>query len=204
MILGLDYTILSLIIIACLLPFYIYRKKVFKFYYGKDNSAYFVRDLQIYLKDTFPKINFDFTKINSNNKSNSHDLSRLLSIEDISNQFINFEYTKRTQRTVPKDILWGSYEKESNPKNSTANNLLRRKDIVIKRDNYRCNRCGRPIKLDTSMLLLIKDIEHGGTYHFENLSVLCIDCNKIIHSPNPEKLIKDLNIFYTLKKKYLK
>lgn len=206
MILGLDYTILSLIIIAFLLPLYIYkyRQKVFKFYYNKNNSTYFLKDLQIYLRNTYPKINFDFSRIDSINKSNSPDLSRLLIIEDITKQFIDLEYIKRTQKTVAKNILWGSYEKESNPQNSTANNLLRRKDLVLKRDNYKCNRCGKPIKMDTSMLLFIKDIENGGTYHFENLSVLCIDCNKIIHSENPEKLIKDLNIFYNLKKKYLK
>jgi len=204
MILGLDYTILSLIIVSFLLPFYIYRKRVFKFYYNKNNGAYFLKDLQIYLKNNHPKINFDFSKIDKINKSNPANLSTLLVLENVAEQFINFEYIKRTQKAVSKDILWGSYEKESNPKNSTANNLLRRKEIVLRRDSYKCNRCGKPIKLDTSMLLLIKDIEDGGTYHFENLSVLCIDCNKIIHSQTPERLIKDLNIFYTLKKKYLK
>ena len=204
MILGLDYTILSLIIVSFLLPFYIYRKRVFKFYYNKSDSAYFLKDLQIYLKNNHPKINFDFAKIDSIYKSNPPELSKLLVLENIAEQFINFEYVKRTQKAVSKDILWGSYEKESNPKNSTANNLLRRKEIVLRRDNYRCNRCAKPIKLDTSMLLLIKDIEDGGTYHFENLTVLCIDCNKVIHSQNPERLIKDLNIFYHLKKKYLK
>ena len=117
---------------------------------------------------------------------------------------MDFEYTKKTQKGVPKDILWGSYENESIPNNSTANNLLRRKEIVLKRDNFKCNRCGTPIKLDTSMLLLIKDVEHGGTYHFENLSVLCTDCNKILHSENPQRVLKDLNIYHTLKKKYLK
>ncbi|WP_428025175.1 HNH endonuclease [Arcobacter sp.] len=204
MILGYDYIILALIIIILLLPFYIYRKKVFKFYYNKNNIAYLIKDMQIYLKNSHPKINFDFSKIDLINKSNSKDLSILLIIEDIINQFINLPYIKRTQKSIANELLWGNYEKESIPKNSTANNLLRRKELVIKRDNYRCNRCGSPIKLDTSMLLLIKDIESGGTYHFENLTVLCNDCNKIIHSENPEKLMKDLNIFYMLKKKYLK
>jgi hypothetical protein len=203
MILGLDYTILSLIIISCLLPLYVYkyRKKVFKYYYDKNSFIPLLKDLRLYLKNNYSKINFDFSKIDL---KKSNDLSILLFIEDITKQYINFEYIPKTQKSIPRDMLWGSYEKESIPQNNTSNNLLRRKEIVIKRDNYRCNRCGYPIKTDTSMLFLIKDVEKGGTYHFENLTVLCNDCNKIIHSENPEKLMNDLNIYFTLKKRYLK
>jgi len=203
MILGLDYTILSLIIILCLLPLYVYkyRKKVFKYYYNKNSFISLFKDLKLYLKNNYSKINFDFSKVDL---KKSNDLSMLLFIEDITKQFINFEYIPKTQKSIPRDMLWGNYEKESIPQNNTPNNLLRRKELVIKRDNYRCNRCGYPIKTDTSMLFLVKDIEKGGTYHFENLTVLCNDCNKIIHSDNPEKLMNDLNIYFTLKKRYLK
>lgn len=204
MILGLDYIILSSIIIACILPFYIYRKKIFKKYYTKNNISYFLHEVKIHLKNNYPKVNFDFSRIDSIIKTNSYDQAKILILEEMTKQFIEMPFEKRTQRNIPKELLWASYEKESIPENSTPNNLLRRKNFVIKRDNYKCKRCGKSIKIDTSMLLLIKDLDQGGTYHFENLSILCNDCNKIIKSQTPEKLIKDLNIFNILMRKYIK
>jgi|TARA_R110002033_G_scaffold414_1_gene4011 hypothetical protein len=204
MILGLDYIILSSIIIACILPFYIYRKKIFKKYYTKNNISYFLHEVKIHLKNNYPKVNFDFSRIDSIIKTNSYDQAKILILEEMTKQFIEMPFEKRTQRNIPKELLWASYEKESIPENSTPNNLLRRKNFVIKRDNYKCKRCGKSIKIDTSMLLLIKDLDQGGTYHFENLSILCNDCNKIIKSQTSEKLIKDLNIFNSMMRKYIK
>lgn len=204
MILGLDYIILSSIIIACILPFYIYRKKIFKKYYTKNNISYFLHEVKIHLKNNYPKVNFDFSRIDSIIKTSSYDQAKILILEEMTKQFIEMPFEKRTQRNIPKELLWASYEKESIPENSTPNNLLRRKNFVIKRDNYKCKRCGKSIKIDTSMLLLIKDLDQGGTYHFENLSILCNDCNKIIKSQTPEKLIKDLNIFNSMMRKYIK
>jgi 5-methylcytosine-specific restriction endonuclease McrA len=204
MVLGSDYIILSSIIIAFLLPFYIFRKKIFKHHFEKNNITYFVHELNIYLNNKYPKIYFDFTRINSIVKSTPYDLATILIIEEMTKQFINHEYIKKTQKNIPKDLIWGSYEKESIPKNSTPNNLLRRKNFVLKRDNYKCNRCGKAVKLDTSMLLLIKDIEQGGTYHFENLSILCNDCNKINHAQEAERLMKDLNIYHSMIRRFIK
>ena len=204
MILGLDFTILSIIITITLLPLYIYRKKVFRFLYKKENLQTLLRDMEIFLKNTCPKIKFDFSKVDIKDKTISADTKKVLIIESALNQYINFVYNIKTQVNINKDLIWGSYEIDSIPKkNSTPKDLLKRKDLTFKRDNEKCNRCGKKIKMDTSMLFLLKDIDAGGTYHFENLTVLCNDCYKVVNSKNPQKLLNDLHLSHILKKKYL-
>ena len=204
MILGLDYIFISSIIILSFIPLYIYRKKVFKFLYNKDDLLHFLKDLKNYTQITFPKIKFDFSKIDLSDKSLAPDIQKVLIIENILNQYIEFKFVKKTQINIKKELLWGSYELDSIPKkNSIPKDLSKRKELSLSRENHKCKRCGKSIKANSSMLLLIKAIENGGTYHFENLTVVCSDCNKIINSKNPSKLLKDLLIYDLLIDKYI-
>ena len=52
------------------------------------------------------------------------------------------------------------------------------KDIVLKRDNYRCIECGRGIS-DGVLLEVdhIIPISKGGTNSIENAQTLCVSCN---------------------------
>jgi len=205
MVLGFDFIILSTIIIFTLLPLYIYRKKVFKFLYSTNSLLLFLNDIKIYLNETTPKIKFDFSKIDLNDKSLSLDFQKTFTIEEIIKQFINFNYKKETQINISKELIWSTYEIDSIPKkNSIPKDLTKRKDLTLKRDKQKCNRCGKNVKMDTSMLFLIKNVIDGGTYHFENLTILCNDCYKIQNSTNPEKLLNDLHLTHILKKRYLK
>lgn len=205
MVLGNDFILFSTIIILTLLPLYIYRKKVFKFFYDKDDLISFLKDFKNHTQLIFPKIKFDFSKIDFSDKSIKPEIHKILAIEYILNQYIDFKYIKKTQINVKKELLWGSYEIESNPKKgSIPKDLSKRKELTLSREKQKCNRCGKGIKIDSSMLLLIKPIEDGGTYHFENLTVVCSDCYKIENSKNPSKILKDLIIYETLIKKYTK
>lgn len=205
MILGFDYIFLSSIIILFIIPLYIYRKKVFKFLYNKDDFPSFLKDFKTFSQIIFPKIKFDFSKIDMPDKSLTPDVQKVLVIENILNQYIEHKYIKKTQINIKKELLWGSYELDSIPKkNSIPKDLSKRKELTLSRDNHKCNRCGKSIKTNTSMLLLVKPIENEGTYHFENLTVVCNDCHRIINNNNPSKILKDLVIYDILIKKYIK
>ena len=99
MILGLDYIFISSIIILSLIPLYIYREKVFKFLYDKDDLKSFLKDFRNYTQILFPKIKFDFTKIDISDKSLSPDVQKVLIIENILIQYIEYKYIKK------KDII---------------------------------------------------------------------------------------------------
>lgn len=202
--LGYDFIILSAIIIISLLPLYLYRKVIFKKYYKNKDFTGFMKDLQIYFQTHHPKIPIKITHDNKNDHEN-FDLKKDLIIEDALNQFIDYEYEKKTQSPVKKELLWSSYEKDSIPqKNAAPKDLQRRKELILTRDKNACSRCGKIVKKDNSMLITIKDIKAGGTYHFENLTILCQDCNKVVNSDGSKKVLKDLLVYTQLFKKFIK
>lgn len=45
-----------------------------------------------------------------------------------------------------------------------------------------------------------KDISQGGGYNFENIIILCSDCNKVLNSTNPKNSIASLQLNDTLMK----
>ncbi|MBN2029031.1 HNH endonuclease [bacterium] len=83
------------------------------------------------------------------------------SIEDFDNIF-------ETNDSVQLDI----------DKKRNAN--LRLRFLVMKRDNFKCVKCGRSPATDSSIVLHIDHItpwSKGGKTTFENLQTLCSDCN---------------------------
>ena len=49
------------------------------------------------------------------------------------------------------------------------------RDAVLKRDNYRCVKCGSTQNLEIDHKVSLAD---GGTNHIDNLQTLCQDCNR--------------------------
>lgn len=203
MVLGNDFTFFATLLIIILLPLYIYRKKVFKFLYNKGDIKSFVKDLSTFLNDTYPKIRFSTNGIDLNDQSNDPRTLKVIIIEKFLNQYINFDYKIKTQNSVNKDMLWATYEMDSIPKKGPVKDLIKRKEYLLKRDDNRCNRCGKYIKKDSSNIELVKSVEDGGTYHFENLTLLCSDCSRIVNSKNPSNILLDLSIYDLLFKKYI-
>lgn len=204
MVLGNDFTFFSLILISALLPLYIYRKKVFKFFYNKDSLPQFLHDVKSFMTQTFPKVKFSTDSIDILDKSVEPSQHKIIIIEKLVTQYANFEYEKTTQKGISKEHLWPTYEIDSIPKKNTpVKDLAKRKEYLLKRDLNRCSRCAKHVLNDNSTILMIKDVENGGTYHFENLALVCNDCNRIINSKNPSNVIKDLAIYDQLLKKYV-
>jgi DNA-directed RNA polymerase subunit RPC12/RpoP len=95
-------------------------------------------------------------------------------------------------------------EKNNKPiKGRLPTDWARRKEIVWNRDDKKCLRCGRKIQSSESQLALIKKVDFGGEYNFENLITLCFDCNKILNSEDLSKTMKYLEIRDNLIQKIL-
>lgn len=200
--LGLDFIIYSIVSLTALIPLYIYRETIFKFLYKSSNFEFFLTELKKYLFQNHPFIKFNFSMVEKTKTENNPKTRQILVIEDILTQFSEFDMLITTQKSVEKDLLWQTYEFDSTPKkDKLPKDWLRRKDTAWKRDNCQCSRCGTKITINDSQLHLVKDIEVGGTYHFENLMITCNDCYRLLNSDNIGKTIKYLNITDTLMNK---
>jgi len=194
--LGLDFAITGFVLVLLLVPFYIYRKELYSFFYSKSDFEIFIQEVQKYLKSTHPKINFNFSMIQKTKQQKNPKTRQILIIEDIVTQFTNssIEIPNYTN-PVDKDWLWESYQQNSKPyKNKLPKDWSRRKDIVFKRDKNCCQRCGQKIEFDTSQIMLLKPVKEGGGYNVENLILLCNDCYRVLNSNDLSKTAKSLNI----------
>lgn len=197
--LDINFIILSTLLTACLLPFYIYRKKVLSFYFKKQDITSFIKDLKIYLKINIKNIKFTYEILESIKEEKDPRMKQTLIIEDMISQFVNYKYSTSTQTQIAHNLIWSSYENDSLAvKNKAPSDIKRRKELAWKRDGEHCDRCGQKTKLLDSHLSFAKNIEDGGTYHFENLVTLCSDCYRIVNS---KVQVRDLHLEEILMKK---
>ncbi|MGB1227347.1 MAG: HNH endonuclease, partial [Poseidonibacter sp.] len=127
-------------------------------------------------------------------------IRQTLIVEDIINQFYNFEYEKNTQKSIAREKIWTGYDEKSYSNPKTPSDWQERRNLAWQRDKNCCNRCGTKIKLADVFTTFAKDIEKGGGYNFENIIILCSDCNKVLNSNNPRSTIAALNLNDTLMK----
>lgn len=145
------------------------------------------------MQKNYPKINIEYSAIIEKTKNELNlGIRETLIVEDVVKQFFNFEYSKKTQNSIPKEKIWVNYEEKSvsNPKHPSDWPL--RKDFAWRRDNKCCNRCGNTLDLKDSYTNFVKEIKDGAGYNLENIITLCTDCNKIINSTNPKSTISSL------------
>ncbi|MDY0051288.1 MAG: HNH endonuclease signature motif containing protein [Aliarcobacter sp.] len=193
--LNLDFIIYSSLLVSSLIPLYIYRKKIFKTKYKKDDGfSIFIKDLKLHMAKHHPKIKLDYSIIEKTQNEQDFKIREILIIENIIEQFYNYNYQKKTQETVPSDKLWVNYIEKSKSNTKYPNDWLQRREIAWRRDNKSCNRCGNIISLDNACTSFVKEIKDGGGYNFENIIILCSDCNKIINSNNPKNTIISLSL----------
>lgn len=201
--LDIQFIVYGLIIIAGLVPLYIYREKIFNKFYKTGDIKRFIKDLEIYLNVHYPKISFDYILMPNVESEKDIRIKETLIVEDLIKQFANFEYELKTQANVTKDKLWKGYD--SNSKLLKDNKLpidwSQRKEAAWIRDNNKCNRCGFRTKLMDTNILLAKQMRNGGGFNLENIVVLCSDCSRIIKSANVEKTSRDLHILDNLMRK---
>ena len=197
--LDITFIIASILLISSLLPLYIYRKKIFSFKYKKgDNFSLFIRDLKLHMTQHHPKIKIDYSIIGKSENEHDIKIRETLIVENIVQQFFNYSYQKKTQESVDKENLWLNYMERSNSNPKYPNDWTQRKEFAWKRDNKCCNRCGDNISLDSTYTNFVKEIKDGGGYNFENIIILCSDCNKVLNSTNSKNTLSSLSISDTL------
>ncbi|RXK07133.1 hypothetical protein [Halarcobacter bivalviorum] len=203
MVLDLRFVFIGFLVIASLIPLYIYRKEIYKRFYKTGSIKAFLKDCEIYLVSNFPKISFDFNCYLKYENEKDIRIKETLIVEDFVNQFIAHEYELTTQNSVAKELLWGGYEANSRliKDNKRPTDWAQRKETAWNREAGKCNRCGTKTKLIDSQALLAKQMKDGGGFNLENIVILCSDCSKIIRSENKQRTAKDLNLTYNLMKK---
>jgi len=190
----LDYTfvIYSSLLISFLIPLYIYRQKVFSFAYKKGSLDFFIKDVKQHMQRNHPKISFYYLIIEKTKDEKDIRIRETLIVEEIISQFFYHEYEKNTQKGLPKEKLWSTYEEKSFSNPKTPNDWKKRRELAWIRDENKCNRCGTQLKMDDFFTTFVKDIAKGGGYNFENIIVLCSDCNKTLNTQNPKNSIASL------------
>jgi hypothetical protein len=193
--LGLDFIISSSILIVIIFSLlYIFRKKIFTFYYKDKSLDSFNNKLKTYLEANYPKIRFDYSIFQDTKKEPNPDTRRYLIIDNLVQQFINAKLDENiSKKPIPKDKLWDSYVYDSKPDgNKLPKDWSRRKLLVLERDGNICQRCGTHTKPENNHLFNIKSLSDGGHFYLENLVILCNDCYKITTKKNIKYLdIKD-------------
>ncbi|BAK74201.1 HNH endonuclease [Arcobacter sp. L] len=192
--LDIEFVIYASILIACLLPLYIYRKKIFKKDFESNGDFNnFLKDLKFHMHKFHPKIHIDYSIVEkTKNEQNLHSRETII-IENVVEQFFNFEYKKTTQKSILRDKLWATYAEKSISNPKFPSDWQQRKEFAYRRDNRCCNRCGNNImNLNEAYTSFVKDIKDGGNYNFENIIILCVDCNKILNSTNPKDTLHSL------------
>jgi 5-methylcytosine-specific restriction endonuclease McrA len=141
-----------------------------------------------------PKIKIDYSIIEKTQNEQEFKVRETLIVENVINQFFNYNYQKETQETVPSNKLWTNYIEKSKSNPKYPNDWSQRKDMAWKRDNKSCNRCGDKISLESVYTNFVNDIKNGGGYNLENIIILCSDCNKIINTINPKNTLSSLDL----------
>ncbi len=153
----------------------------------------FLEIVESYMRTNHPKIKIDYSSESFQDEP-SIKVRKSLMVSSIIKQFVSFEYTKTTQMTIPKDMLWQGYNINSAPNPKYPSDFLKRKELAYIRDGKCCHRCGKFIKNFTDdYTVFAKDINDGGTYHLENIITTCADCYKILNSEQKGNLYLTLN-----------
>ena len=192
--LGIDFSIFSTLwLIGVFVFIFSFRKKIFRFLYKDADMEKFLFKLKSYLKETYPKIKFDYDYLDTLNDEPNPDAKKYALIDHIINQYVTYKFNPSVQKSVPANLLWTSYVFDSKPnKDKLPKDWLKRKTVVFERDNKTCQRCSKKTDIKDSDLYLIKPIKKGGNYYLENLILLCNDCSKI----EKHKLDSSVNIKY--------
>lgn len=195
MILDWHFAIAATLLIALLVPLYIYKDKIYTIVYRKNNFEDFVHRARLHLNENYPKITFRFDQILDNTKNEPNEKTRaILVAEDLLRQFIDYDYNPTSQPPIDSNLLWSTYRENCIPiKDKLPTDWSKRKNYIFQRDNNACKRCGVKLKLDDARVSLLKPIENGGQYNFENLQILCNDCYKIINITDKNNLPKTFN-----------
>ncbi len=156
----------------------------------------FIKQLKIYLKEKYPKIDFTFNFNQILKEDSTTTTKKYLIVDNIIEQYIALEFHPKPIGQVKSDQIWSSYAFNSKPyKNKLPDDWLQRKSVLFQRDKQTCQRCSQKLTIKDADIFIVKPIKDGGEYYFENLVICCTDCTKIENYKRDKSTnIKNLNI----------
>ena len=187
--LGNDFIISSLIWLCVVIAFvFTFRHQLKRLFYKKSSFDIFISKVKTYLKETFPKITFDFSIIETSKKEPNPNTRKFLIIDNIVEQFLALRIdNKPTPKPISKNLQWQSYTFNCEPnRDKLPPDWLQRKNALLLRDNKICYRCGRHITIETCDIHMLRSLDQGGKYYLENLVPVCKDCKRVL-SKDPKK-----------------
>ena len=195
--LSLFISAIVLLTIAGIIFFFKNKITIGTFSYANTDLDFLIKEIQIYIKNTYPNIVFDYQKIEKIKHDHQIIAKDILIIEEIVTQFATQECDITPKQYANKEQLWSGYDALSVPlKDKLPKDFMKRKELAFQLYHGRCARCGQKLDIQNAITFLIKKLENGGTYRFENIAVLCSDCNKILTTANEtSKIISSLHMY---------
>jgi 5-methylcytosine-specific restriction endonuclease McrA len=96
-------------------------------------------------------------------------------------KYVNSEETTQTKVQNRENVIIYETSKEVVPAHKTKRNISwRLRFIIMKRDNFKCQKCGRSPATDSKVILQVDHImpwSKGGETVPDNLETLCMECN---------------------------
>ncbi|WP_052502678.1 hypothetical protein [Halarcobacter anaerophilus] len=113
MVLDITFTVIGSFLILSLIPLYIYRKEIYRKFSKAGDTKTLINDLKSYLSANCPKIKFDYNVLKKFEKESDIRVKQTLIVEELIKQFAYFQYEMNTQKSVPHNMLWSSYDQNS-------------------------------------------------------------------------------------------
>ncbi|HKM19562.1 MAG TPA: HNH endonuclease [Aliarcobacter sp.] len=152
-----------------------------------DRFQLFLNLVDIYLKREFPNISFDLFIYENEKEKENLKVQKAMVIGEIVRQFADFQWRKRTQISVKKELIWSGYGINSQPNKKIPQDFFRRKELIFFREQGICNRCGNTMdKVQKISIVFVQEIEENGGYNVENLILLCSSCFNLIKNEDKD------------------
>ena len=190
--------LLAIVLLVGAVAFFLKNKSTPQTAHSFANLDFLIKEIKIYIKNTYPKIVIDYQKIEKLTTKSQLLAEDLLIIEDIVVQFATQKIDMKPSFHINKEQLWNGYEEMSVPlKGKLPKDFLKRKELSFKSYGGCCARCGQKLHISNAMTYLLKNVENGGSYRCENIAIVCSDCNKVLNTQeeNISKVISSLHIY---------
>lgn len=133
--LFLSFLLFFILLITLLIFLYLYRKKSAPIKYkNNEDLDLFLRDLKLYMANHHPKININYNSLEKIKNEHNLEIKEALIIENIVEQFINYNYTKKTKADIPREKYWANYLEKSLSNPKLPNDWLLRRELAWKRE----------------------------------------------------------------------
>ncbi len=167
--------------------------------HSSSNIDFLLNKIIIYMRNVHPCIQINYDLVRQKVKLNKNSsLNGVVMVENVVSQFARQRIKLTAMDYISQNELWDRYAELSYPiRNKPPRDLNKRMALAFLKSHGECARCGATLKIEKATVHLIRSVENGGTYHFENISIVCRDCNRImkVDVENEKRFIETLNIY---------